>query len=112
MTAAHGAPFIVAIAAPSLFDLAWAHQILRSDGPEVYREIQTKHEDEPLSPGRGFEVTRRLLALNPPRPAAPLVEVALVSTDHAEAGVRLLNSARHHGLPLGRTIFTGGHSLF
>lgn len=97
----------VAIASSALFDLGEADEIFRRGGREAYRAYQRQHEDAPLAPGIAFPFVRRLLGLNRglDRPA---VEVALISRNDPDTGLRARLSFDHHGLPPGRMAFTGG----
>jgi 5'-nucleotidase len=102
---------VVAVTARTLFDLEWAHNIFLNDGREVYRAFQLKHEADPLKAGIGLPLVRRLLDLNRHSDQEPLIEVVLISRNDADSGIRVLNSARHYGLQLGRATFTGGRSM-
>jgi 5'-nucleotidase len=53
-----------------------------------------------------FTLVRKLLALN--TGAEQRVEVVLVSADSADAGLRVLHSLDHYGLPVARAAFTHG----
>ena len=48
-----------------MFDLAEEHSVFERCGVEAYAALQRERENDPLKPGAAFEVTRRLLALNP-----------------------------------------------
>jgi 5'-nucleotidase len=102
-----GPELVVAIASSALFDLGEGDRVFRDQGREAYRAFQRSHEDAPLPPGIAFPFVRRLLSLNRglDRPA---VEVALISRNDPDTGLRARLSFDHHGLPLGRMAFTGG----
>ena len=59
---------VVAISSRALFDLDESHAIFEQQGIEAYAAYQIAHEDELLSPGMGFALVRKLLALNRVRP--------------------------------------------
>jgi 5'-nucleotidase len=102
-----GPDLVVAIASSALFDLGEGGRIFDAQGREAYRAYQRDHEEAPFAPGVAFPFIRRLLALNRglDRPA---VEVALISRNDPETGLRARLSFDHHGLPPGRMVFTGG----
>ena len=99
---------IVAITSRALFDLAESHALFEEAGLDAFREHQTRREDEPLAPGIAFPLVRKLLHLNLPKPAAPRVEVILLSRNSADTGLRIFNSIEHYGLDIARAAFTSG----
>lgn len=98
---------VIAIASSALFDLGEGDRVFREQGREAYRAWQRRHEDEPLRPGIAFPFVRRLLALNRGL-ERPAVEVALISRNDPDTGLRARLAFEHHGLPPGRMAFTGG----
>lgn len=62
--------------------------------------------DLPARPGAAFPLVRKLLAFN--CDGANDVEVAILSRNDPVTGLRVFASARHHGLAIGRAIFTSG----
>ena len=102
-----GPELVVAIASSALFDLGEGDEVFRTRGREAYRAYQREHESAPLPPGIAFPFVRRLLALNRGLDRAA-VEVALISRNDPDTGVRARLSLDHHGLPPGRMAFTGG----
>ncbi|HEY8012220.1 MAG TPA: 5'-nucleotidase [Rudaea sp.] len=99
---------IVAITSRALFDLAESHALFEEAGLDAFREHQTQREDEPLAPGIAFPLVRKLLRLNPPKPAPARVEVILLSRNSADTGLRIFNSIEHYGLDIARAAFTSG----
>ena len=67
-------------------------------------------ENEPLAPGIAFPLVQKLLRLNAGAPAAPRVEVILLSRNSADTGLRIFNSIERYGLEIVRAVFTGGAS--
>ena len=98
---------VVAISSRALFDLDESHQVFEAKGEEEYSRYQISQEGVPLLPGVAFSMVRKLLALNTD-PSRPRVEVALVSRNSADTGLRVFNSIRHHGLDISRAAFTRG----
>ena len=98
---------VVAMSSRALFDLDEANAVYATDGLEAYRAHQRQCEHVPLAPGTGFSLVRALLGINE-RAGERLVEVLVLSRNDADTGVRVMNSAEHHGLDLPRYAFTAG----
>ncbi|APA84073.1 5'-nucleotidase [Paraburkholderia sprentiae WSM5005] len=96
----------VAVSARALFDFEEENRAFLEEDPAGYRALQGKRLDLPARPGAAFSLVRKLLALN--CGDAHNVEVAILSRNDPVTGLRVFASARHHGLPIGRAIFTGG----
>lgn len=100
---------VVAVSSRALFDLEADARLFQERGLEAFAAFQDENENVPIAPGPAFSLVRGLLALNA-RVArgAPLVEVILVSSQHPDTGLRVLNSIKHHELNIARAAFTGG----
>lgn len=98
----------VAVSARALFDLEESHTLFLEEGAAAFIEHSRELREVPLAPGVAFPLVRGLLNLNTlaDRPD-PLVEVIVVTSFVPEAGIRILRSLNHHGLPIARTSFTG-----
>jgi 5'-nucleotidase len=101
-------PLTVAISSRALFDLSESHDLFERDGLEAYRGYQMAHENDLLGRGIAFPLVQKLLRLNDPAPAAPRVEVILLSRNSADTGLRIFNSIEHYKLDIARAAFTGG----
>ncbi len=104
---------VIAISSRALFDLDASHEVFERKGLEAYSRYQIEREDEPLQPGRGFQLVRKLLDINKllecdERP----VEVVLASRNSADTGLRVFNSIEHHELSIKRAAFCGGESPY
>ena len=97
---------IVAISSRALFDLSESHAVYETGGVEAYQQHQVLHEDELLSPGVAFELTRKLLRLN--EAGDQHVEVVLLSRNSADTGLRVFNAISHYKLGITRAVFTSG----
>lgn len=111
---------VVGISSTALFDLEEADQMFqelkaedREKAIERYREYMQKREDEPLEPGTGLPLVKALLQLNEETPEGepPITEVAILSQNSPETGVRVLNSIRDRDLDITRSAFTAGASV-
>ncbi len=99
---------VVAISARALFDLSEGHELFESEGLDAYRNYQMSRENELVAPGIAFPLVQKLLKLNEAPPAAPRVEVILLSRNSSDTGLRIFNSIEHYGLAIARAAFTGG----
>ncbi|MCL5798561.1 MAG: 5'-nucleotidase [Gammaproteobacteria bacterium] len=100
---------VVAVSSRALFDLEESHRVFLEQGVEAYARYQIARENEPLSPGGGYILVRKLLRLNAGAEARR-VEVILLSRNSADTGLRVFNSIRLYGLDISRAAFTGGGS--
>src|SRR5262252_6699437 len=82
-TASSDDRLVVAISSRALFDLAESHALFEREGLDAYRAFQMAHENDLLAPGIAFPLVRKLLHLNTLAPAAPRVEVTLLSRNSA-----------------------------
>lgn len=103
---------VVAISSRALFDLSTEHQLFERDGLDAYQAYQLANEDEVLRPGIAFPLVQKLLRLNQTSPAAPQVEVILLSRNSGNSGLRIFNSIEHYGLGIVRAAFTNGAPPF
>ncbi len=101
-------------ASSALFHRAEADEVFRREGEDAYRESQDKHIDDPLVPGVAFAFIQRLLSLNDlgDFDSGPLVEVIVMSRNDPFTGLRVMRSAKHHGLAITRAIFMQGRSPY
>ena len=98
---------VIGISSRALFDLMEADNVFKDGGLSEYRLYQREHENEPLSPGTGFQLVQSLLAVNQRSPER-LVEVIVMSRNDADSAMRIFNSAEAHGLDVTRGALTGG----
>ena len=103
---------VVAVSSRALFNLDDSHTIFETQGKEAFCHYQIEHEDEILTPGYGFSLVTKLLALNESCLDDPFVEVILLSQNSADTGLRIFNSIAHHGLAITRAAFTSGSSPY
>ena len=103
---------VIGVASSALFDLSESDAVFRQQGEERYREYQREHLDDVLEPGVAFPFIRRLLNLNDLSEDERLVEVAILSRNDPETGMRVMRSVQHHGLDITRAIFMQGHAPY
>lgn len=100
---------VVTVSSRALFQCEKDAMIFHDHGLDAYIRRQRRFESKPFEPGAAFPLVRGLLELNrftPPN-NPPLVEVIIVSSQHPDTGVRIMESVKHHGLDITRAAFTG-----
>lgn len=105
----------IAVSSRALFDMVVEQNIYLEEGLEKYVQYQQNHENEPLTQGSAFPfvkaletVNERLRKLYPD--SEELFDIVLMTNNHAQVGVRLINSINHYGLTIERFCMTGGKS--
>ncbi|KAG7460578.1 hypothetical protein MATL_G00200220 [Megalops atlanticus] len=105
----------IAVSSRTLFDMTKERQIYEEEGVEKYVSHQQEHEDEPLKPGAAFPFVKALMTVNTQlRKLYPdseeVFDIVLMTNNHAQVGVRLINSINHYDLTIERFCMTGGKS--
>jgi 5'-nucleotidase len=100
-------PLTIGISTSALFDLREEHETFLSKGIEDYRRLQFERRREIMKPGTAFCVIQKLLAINQPG-EKQRVEVALISRNDIETGIRARYSLDHYQLDIPRIALTGG----
>ncbi|XP_025941520.1 cytosolic 5'-nucleotidase 1B-like, partial [Apteryx rowi] len=105
----------VAVSSRALFDLVEERRIYEEQGVEKYVQYQQENENVTLKPGPAFyfvkaleHVNARLCELYPDDEER--FDIVLMTNNHAQVGVRLINSINHYGLTIERFCMTGGKS--
>jgi 5'-nucleotidase len=97
----------VAFTGRTLFDLKDSDQIFKNKGLEAYSRHMLATRKKILKPGPAYQLIKTLGELKDPQ-GNHLVNLTLLSQNHADTGIRLLYSIQAHGLRINRTAFTGG----
>ncbi|KAM5291761.1 cytosolic 5'-nucleotidase 1B [Ctenodactylus gundi] len=105
----------IAISSRALFNMEDDRRICDEEGLEKYLEYQLANENVVLNPGPAFRFVKALQHVNARlRELYPdeqdLFDIVLMTNNHAQLGVRLINSANHYGLLIDRMCLTGGKS--
>uniref|UniRef100_UPI00398E9BB5 cytosolic 5'-nucleotidase 1A-like n=1 Tax=Pristiophorus japonicus TaxID=55135 RepID=UPI00398E9BB5 len=105
----------IAVSSRCLFNMVKERKIYEELGLESYVKHQQEHEEEPLKEGPAFPFVKALEAVNLKlRELYPdsdeIFDVILMTNNHAQVGVRLINSINHYGLAIERFCMTGGKS--
>ncbi|MDR0274184.1 MAG: 5'-nucleotidase [Burkholderiaceae bacterium] len=102
---------IVAISSRALFDFEEENRLFEAGDAPAYMRLQLGKLDEPAAPGVAFALVKKLLAFNH-EGGAKRVEVVMLSRNDPSSGMRVFRSARAHGLPIERGVFTQGRDPF
>ncbi|TDH00565.1 hypothetical protein EPR50_G00189860 [Perca flavescens] len=105
----------IAVSSRTLFDMVAERKIYEDQGLEKYVAYQVEHESDPLLPGVAFPFVKALMNVNSRlRKLYPdseeLFDIVLMTNNHAQVGVRLINSINHYDLTIERFCMTGGKS--
>ncbi|XP_077607071.1 cytosolic 5'-nucleotidase 1B isoform X1 [Crocuta crocuta] len=105
----------IAVSSRALFNMVDARKIYEEEGLEKYMEYQLTNENVILTPGPAFRFVKALQHVNARlRELYPneqdLFDIVLMTNNHAQVGVRLINSVNHYGLLIDRFCLTGGKS--
>ncbi|XP_047638543.1 cytosolic 5'-nucleotidase 1B isoform X3 [Phacochoerus africanus] len=105
----------IAVSSQALFNMVDGRKIYEEEGLEKYMEYQLCNENVVLTPGPAFRFVKALQHVNARlRELYPdeqdLFDIVLMTNNHAQVGVRLINSVNHYGLLIDRFCLTGGKS--
>uniref|UniRef100_A0A8B9JSI0 Cytosolic 5'-nucleotidase 1A-like n=1 Tax=Astyanax mexicanus TaxID=7994 RepID=A0A8B9JSI0_ASTMX len=105
----------IAVSSRVLFRTEKEQKVFEEKGVEEYLKYQVEHENEPFAPGPAFPFVKALESVNTRlRELYPeseeLFDIVLVTYNHANVGVRLINTINHHNLFIERFCMTGGSS--
>ncbi|KAL7888672.1 hypothetical protein AOLI_G00036460 [Acnodon oligacanthus] len=105
----------IAVSSRTLFNMVEERRVWEQEGLERYVCYQQEHEEEPLKPGAAFPFVKALMTVNSRlRTLYPdseeLFDIVLMTNNHAQVGVRLINSINHYDLLIERFCMTGGKS--
>ncbi|MDE1150929.1 MAG: 5'-nucleotidase [Micavibrio sp.] len=110
MTQTQYKPLTIGISTSALFDLREEHEVYLKQGIDDYRRMQFQRRRDIMPPGTAFCVIQKLLAINVPG-EKPRVEVALISRNDIETGIRARYSLDHYKLDIPRIALTGGKAV-
>ncbi|XP_062293129.1 cytosolic 5'-nucleotidase 1A-like [Scomber scombrus] len=105
----------IAVSSRTLFNMVVERKIYEEEGMEKYVAYQVEHENEPLKPGVAFPFVKALMNVNTRlrelyTENEELFDIVLMTNNHAQVGVRLINSINHYDLTIERFCMTGGKS--
>lgn len=101
---------VIAVTTRAIFNLEKEHEIFLTKGKDEYVKHQQTYENNPLEQGTAFPfiqavqfVNEQLLKRNPED--KELFDVIVLSNNSPESGVRIINSAKEHGLEISKFCF-------
>ena len=99
---------VVAVSSTALFDLAAEHDLYLNVGVDEFRAYQREHRSEIPERGVAFPFIERLLHLNQIYTDEHPIEVVILSRNHADAGLRVMDAVNHYRLEISRSFFLAG----
>lgn len=103
---------VVAVSSTALFDFSEEDRIYIDCGLDAFRKFQKENRSNPPKPGSAFPFIQRLLNLNKVYLDEQPVEVVILSRNHPDAGLRVMDSAKHYELPISRSFFLAGSTPY
>ncbi|KAJ6665052.1 hypothetical protein lerEdw1_005283 [Lerista edwardsae] len=101
---------VIAVTTRAIFNLEKEHEIFLTKGKDAYVKHQQTNENNPLEQGTAFAfiqavqfVNEQLRKRNPDD--KELFDVIVLSNNSPESGVRIINSAKQHGLEISKFCF-------
>lgn len=99
---------VVAVSSTALFDLSAEHDLYLKLGVDQFRAYQKENRKEVPKRGAAFPFILRLLRLNTIYKDEHPIEVVILSRNHADAGLRVMDAVAHYGLEISRSFFLAG----
>jgi 5'-nucleotidase len=99
---------VVAVSSTALFDLAAEHDLYLKLGVDDFRAYQREHRKDVPKRGAAFPFIQRLLHLNRIYKDEHPIEVVILSRNHADAGLRVMDAVAHYELEISRSFFLAG----
>ena len=96
---------VVAVSSTALFDLAAEHDLYLRLGVDEFRAYQRGHRAQIPDRGPAFPFIQRLLLLNEIYSDDCPIEVVILSRNHADAGLRVMDAVSHYDLNISRSFF-------
>ncbi|VTJ60110.1 Hypothetical predicted protein [Marmota monax] len=105
----------IAVSSRALFNMVDDRRIYEEEGLEKYMEYQLTNENVILTPGPAFRFVKALQHVNARlRDLYPddqeLFDIVLMTNNHAQVGVRLINSVNHYSIA-SATMFDGAKDM-
>lgn len=101
---------VVGVSSRILFNMQKENEIYENKGKEAYIKYQVEHEKDICRPGPGFDFIKAILNMKK-QGHGDMVEVILMSHNHAEVSVRIFHSIAYYGLDITRSVFSSGNPL-
>lgn len=99
---------VIAVSSTALFDFSNEHDLYLRLGVDEFRAYQRTHRTDIPDPGPAYLFIKRLLNLNNIYAAERPIEVVILSRNHADAGLRVMDAVKAYGLEISRSMFLAG----
>ena len=99
---------VVAISSTALFDFSKEHDLYLRLGVDEFRAYQREHRKDIPKPGAAYPFIKRLQNLNNIYIEEHPIEVVILSRNHADAGLRVMDAVKAYGLEISRSMFLAG----
>lgn len=99
---------VVAVSSTALFDFSEENEIYLDQGLNAFRAFQKENRKNAPERGSAFPFIRRLLHLNKVYADEEPIEVVILSRNHPDAGLRVMDAVQHYELPISRSFFLAG----
>ena len=99
---------VVAVSSTALFDFAQEHRIYITQGVKAFRDHQKENRSVAPMKGVAFPFIKRLLHMNSVFPKEKPVEVVLLSRNHPDAALRVMDALPKYELDITRAFFLAG----
>ena len=99
---------VIAVSWTALFDFSAEHDLYLKEGVDQFRSYQRENRSKVPAPGTAFPFIQRLLHLNTIYSDRNPIEVVILSRNHADAGLRVMDAVRHYELNISRALFLAG----
>ncbi len=99
---------VVAVSSTALFDLSKEHDLYLRLGVDEFRAYQREHRSDTPGLGAAYPFIKRLLNLNYIYKDEHPIEVVILSRNHADAGLRVMDAVKAYDLEISRSMFLAG----
>ncbi len=99
---------VVAVSSTALFNFSKEHDLYLKLGVQEFRMHQKDHRTDIPDRGAAFPFIKRLLHLNSIYAEEHPIEVVVLSRNHADAGLRVMDAISHYDLEISRAFFLAG----
>lgn len=99
---------VVAVSSTALFDFSKEHDLYLRLGVDEFRAYQREHRNDIPAPGAAYPFIKRLLNLNKIYTEEHPIEVVILSRNHADAGLRVMDAVKAYDLEISRSMFLAG----
>jgi len=103
---------VVAVSSNALFDLSHEHELFERLGVDEFRAYQSNNRNLKPDPGPAFPFIQRLLNLNKIYKEERPIEVVILSRNHADAGLRVMDAVESYKLDISRSFFLAGQKPY